>query len=57
VRKAHRRGATILIAGAAQPVRNTLTLHGVGRPSVDYTATVEEALAFSSDSRTSPSSP
>jgi SulP family sulfate permease len=56
VRKAHGRGATVRIAGAKRAVRRTLLRHGVGRPRVRFIATVDEALAISSDSRTSPSS-
>ncbi|MCO5091962.1 SulP family inorganic anion transporter [Bosea sp. (in: a-proteobacteria)] len=55
VRNAHRRGATVRIAGATRPVRRTLLMHGVGRPKVRFIGTVGEAL--SPDSRTSPSSP
>jgi SulP family sulfate permease len=45
VRKAHRRGAAVWIAGARQPIRRALLTHGVRPPRVRFRSTVPEAIA------------
>ena len=45
VRKAHKRGAYIVIAAAAAPVRRTLKTFGVTRPVVRFAAGLPAALA------------
>jgi SulP family sulfate permease len=44
VRKAHRHGAAVYIAGARRPVRRVLLMHGVGRPRVQYKAALGDAM-------------
>ncbi|HET8725887.1 MAG TPA: SulP family inorganic anion transporter [Alphaproteobacteria bacterium] len=45
VRKAHRRGASVFIAGAKPPIRRTLLTHGVRPPRVRFRSTIEDAIA------------
>lgn len=45
VRKAHRAGAAVYIAGARPPIRRTLLLHGVRPPRVRFRAGLAEAVA------------
>lgn len=45
VHKAHKRGAYIVIAAAAAPVRRTLKSFGVTRPAVRFSANLAAALA------------
>jgi SulP family sulfate permease len=45
VRKAHRRGAAIWIAGAKPPIRRALLTHGVRPPRVRFRSSVSEANA------------
>jgi len=45
VRKAHRHGAAIYVAGATRPVRRMLLVHGVKPPAVRFRGTLADALA------------
>lgn len=45
VRKAHRRGAAVYIAGAGKPIRRLLLTHGVRPPRVRFRTTVADAVA------------
>jgi SulP family sulfate permease len=45
VRKSHRAGAAVYIAGAEPPIRRALLTHGVRPPGVRYRSTLAEAVA------------
>jgi sulfate permease, SulP family len=45
VRKAHRRGAAVYVAGAKAPIRRALLTHGVRPPRVGFRSTVADAVA------------
>jgi SulP family sulfate permease len=45
VRKAHRHGAAVYIAGAKPPIRRALLTHGVRPPRVRFRSAVPEAIA------------
>jgi SulP family sulfate permease len=45
VRKAHRAGATVYIAGTRRPIRRVLLTHGVRPPRVRFRSTLAEAVA------------
>jgi sulfate permease, SulP family len=44
VRKAHRKGAAVYIAGARRPIRRVLLIHGVRPPRVRFRSTVADAI-------------
>jgi SulP family sulfate permease len=46
VRKAHRHGAAVYIAGAAKPVRRVLLIHGVKPPRVRFRTELADAVAL-----------
>lgn len=43
--KAHRRGITIWLTGASRDIRRVFLTHGLKKPLVHYTATVDDALS------------
>src|SRR5215213_9120641 len=45
VRKAHRRGAAVYIAGAQRPIRRVLLIHGVRPPRVRFRTQLADAVA------------
>jgi sulfate permease, SulP family len=45
VRKAHRRGAAVYIAGARRPIRRVLLIHGVRPPRVRFKTELADAVA------------
>ena len=45
VRKAHRRGAAVYIAGARGPIRRVLLIHGVRPPRVRFKTELADAVA------------
>ena len=55
VRKAHRHGATVYIAGAAKPVRRVLLIQGVKPPRVRFRTELAEAVALARAKLVTPS--
>jgi len=45
VRKAHRQGAAVYIAGAQRPIRRVLLIHGVRPPRVRFRTALADAVA------------